>query len=78
MRDNGHIAVIFEDNGPGIAPEVRARLFEPFSSGGKSGLGLGLALSRQTVRDHRGELWAEDTGTTAGARFHLKLPDDSH
>ncbi len=78
---DGQVTVIVEDNGPGIAPEVRARLFEPFSSGGKNGLGLGLALSRQTVRDHHGDLWVEDkveaAGTPAGARFLLMLPVDS-
>jgi signal transduction histidine kinase len=77
-QSDGHVTVMVEDNGPGIAPEVRARLFEPFSSGGKNGLGLGLALSRQTVRDHQGELWAEDAGGAAGARFHLRLPLASH
>jgi signal transduction histidine kinase len=52
---------------------VRQRLFQPFVTSGKNGLGLGLALSRQTVLDHGGDLWIEDDGA-AGARFRLKLP----
>jgi two-component system NtrC family sensor kinase len=69
------VAVIVEvnDTGPGISPEVRKRLFEPFVTSRKSGLGLGLALSRQTVLEHGGDLWAVD-GTGMGAHFRLRLP----
>ncbi|HTM52307.1 MAG TPA: ATP-binding protein [Bryobacteraceae bacterium] len=61
------------DTGPGILPSIRARLFEPFvSAGKKNGLGLGLALSRQTVLDHGGEISVEDG--SPGARFAVRLP----
>ena len=50
-----------DDTGPGIPASVREHLFQPFVSEGKNGLGLGLALSRQTVLDHGGDLWAEET-----------------
>jgi signal transduction histidine kinase len=69
-RDGLHIEV--RDTGPGIPESVRARLFQPFVTSGKNGLGLGLALSRQTLLDHGGDLWAESNG--AGAHFHLRLP----
>jgi signal transduction histidine kinase len=63
-----------EDNGPGIAPEVRAQLFQPFVSVGKrNGLGLGLALSRQTVIEHGGDMWLE-SAPNGGARFSFRLP----
>jgi signal transduction histidine kinase len=63
-----------EDNGPGISPEVRAQLFQPFVSVGKrNGLGLGLALSRQTVIEHGGDMWLEST-PGGGARFSFRLP----
>ena len=66
------VFVQVEDTGPGILPEVRGKLFEPFvSAGKKNGLGLGLALSRQTVLDHGGEIWVEDA---AGAKFVIRLP----
>ncbi len=68
------VVVEVHDTGPGIAPEIRTRLFQPFASAGKkNGVGLGLALSHQTVLDHGGELWA-DTQATVGARFLIKLP----
>ena len=71
---NGHnVLVSVDDTGPGVPAEVRQRLFQPFVTSGKNGLGLGLALSRQTVLDHGGDLWIEDDGA-AGARFRLKLP----
>jgi signal transduction histidine kinase len=53
---------------------MRARLFEPFTtSGKKTGLGLGLALSRQTVLDHGGDLWADEEMQN-GARFWVRIP----
>jgi signal transduction histidine kinase len=73
MQD-GAAVVHVEDTGPGIAPEIRARLFQPFVSAGKrNGLGLGLALSRQTVLDHGGDMWVE-SAPGRGARFSFRLP----
>jgi signal transduction histidine kinase len=66
--------VEIEDSGPGISPEIRHKLFQPFVSfGKKGGLGLGLALSRQAVLDNGGDLWAESP-ERRGARFFIKLP----
>jgi len=60
------------DTGPGIPRGIRDRLFEPFVTAGKDhGLGLGLTLSRQTVRDHGGDIWTEPA---EGARFVICLP----
>jgi signal transduction histidine kinase len=71
---DGAVVVHIEDNGPGIAPEIRSQLFQPFVSAGKrNGLGLGLALSRQTVIDHGGDMWVESR-PVRGARFSFRLP----
>ena len=72
--EDGFVVVEVRDSGPGIAPEIRDSLFEPFVSAGKrNGLGLGLALARQTVLDHGGDMWVEsDAGS--GACFRLRLP----
>ncbi|MGH9583296.1 MAG: HAMP domain-containing sensor histidine kinase, partial [Bryobacteraceae bacterium] len=73
-RDQTEIFVQIEDTGPGLSKEAWATLFEPFASFGKrNGLGLGLALSRQTILDHGGNLWAE-RATVSGALFYVRLP----
>ena len=72
--EDGSVVVHVEDNGPGIAPEIRSQLFQPFVSAGKrNGLGLGLALSRQTVLEHGGDMWVESE-RGRGARFSFRLP----
>ena len=66
-----HVAVT--DSGPGVSPQVAARLFRPFvTSKGTRGTGLGLYISRQIVRDAGGELALE--ASAAGARFVMTLP----
>ena len=72
--EEGVATVHVEDNGPGIAPEIRSQLFQPFVSVGKrNGLGLGLALSRQTMLEHGGDMWVESE-PGRGARFSFRLP----
>ncbi|XYJ08873.1 ATP-binding protein [Telluria sp. B2] len=56
--ERGKVWIRIADNGPGIAPSIRARLFEPFVSLKSSGLGLGLAISRAIVEAHGGSLAA--------------------
>jgi signal transduction histidine kinase len=72
--NGGSVLIEVRDTGTGISPEIRDRLFQPFvSAGKKNGLGLGLALSRQTVLDHAGELWAAPENGP-GACFFLRFP----
>lgn len=67
------VEITVSDTGPGIPPEIRDRLFEPFVSAGKrNGLGLGLALARQTVQDQGGRIWLD--AATHGTSFHIWLP----
>jgi signal transduction histidine kinase len=72
-RKAGNCVLIeIEDTGPGIPRGIRDRLFQPFVTAGKQhGLGLGLALSRQTVLNHGGDIWTEPA---SGARFVIRLP----
>src|SRR5258708_22367041 len=73
-RDNRAMHISVADQGPGIAKEIKDQLFQPFTSFGKrNGLGLGLALSRQTEVEHGGEIWAT-AAKPKGAIFHIKLP----
>ena len=70
-----------EDNGPGIAPEDRARIFEPFRTArhprqpieGRKSSGLGLAIVRKIVDAHGGRIHVEDA-PSGGARFRVWLP----
>jgi len=71
---NGDVELEVADNSPGIPPELRSQLFQPFATyGKKNGSGLGLALSRQAVLDHGGDVWAVDK-QPPGAVFRIRLP----
>lgn len=73
VSERRSVLIQVRDTGPGIAPEIRDRLFQPFVTAGKAkGIGLGLASSRQTVIDHGGDMWA--ASTSAGACFSFRLP----
>jgi two-component system sensor histidine kinase HydH len=61
------------DTGPGIAPEMLPRLFEPFASNKEAGLGLGLVTSRRIIEDHGGRLLATNR-PGGGACFTVHLP----
>ncbi len=74
-RDKGTITVDIADNGPGIAPALRERLFRPFSgSARRGGSGLGLAISRELVQAHGGDIVLVSTGDK-GTRFRIVLPE---
>jgi len=60
------------DTGPGLSQENRERIFEPFFSTKRDGLGMGLSISRSIVEAHGGRLWAENR-LDGGAVFHIAL-----
>jgi signal transduction histidine kinase len=63
-----------EDTGPGIAPEIAPKLFEPFATFGKqSGTGLGLSICKRIIEDHQGRIWPESR-PGRGAVFIISLP----
>ena len=71
------LVLVIADEGPGVAPEIRDRVFEPFVTlGKKRGTGLGLAVARRFVEDHGGslELLAPPAPPAHGASFRLTLP----
>ena len=67
------VYVSFADRGPGFAPELVEKLFEPFYTTKPQGLGLGLSISRSIVRAHGGRLWGA-SHASHGASFHIALP----
>jgi len=62
-----------EDQGMGIAPEVRARMFEPFFTTRPTGTGLGLALVQHAVLQHQGQLEVHSS-PGGGTTFRIELP----
>lgn len=66
------VAVTVRDDGPGIAPALRARLFEPFVTGKPGGTGLGLPIVHRAVEAHRGVVLVDDLGP--GTQFTILLP----
>jgi len=71
--EDGDAVVTVEDNGPGVPPAERERIFEPYRSGKKGGLGLGLALVKGIVLAHGGTI-AVESGRWGGACFVMRLP----
>ncbi len=69
----GWIQVIVTDNGVGVAPEVLARVFDPFYTTKEQGTGLGLWLSDRVIHDHGGTIQAESK-PGQGTSFVIRLP----
>jgi signal transduction histidine kinase len=72
-RQNGSVALVVTDSGPGIAPERRARVFEPFYSGKPNGTGLGLTIAERIVAAHGGRIEI-DSEPGRGTRVTLLFP----
>ena len=72
-REQDKLVLSVSDNGPGIAPEMRGRLFEPYATTKAEGTGLGLAIVERIVVEHGGEISAGDA-PGGGAVFAVKLP----
>lgn len=70
--DGGAVRIRVRDHGPGVPPELRDKLFEPFVTGRVGGTGLGLAVSRQIVQRHGGSLTL--LSDPEGATFEIRLP----
>jgi nitrogen fixation/metabolism regulation signal transduction histidine kinase len=72
-RDGAMARLTVEDTGRGVAPEDRERLFKPYFSTRKNGIGLGLAIVSRVVADHGGYIDVEPN-TPRGTRFIIELP----
>ena len=71
-RDGAGLVVTIADHGPGIADELRQRVFEPYFTTKADGTGLGLALVRQTIEAHSGTISVAET-PGGGATFSIVL-----
>ena len=73
LDDRPAIRVSVRDNGPGLAPEQRPRIFDPFYTTRTKGTGLGLPIARRIVEAHGGRIAAGEGGGP-GAEFVITLP----
>ncbi|HEV2562459.1 MAG TPA: HAMP domain-containing sensor histidine kinase [Rhizomicrobium sp.] len=78
-RERRHVLIDIADNGPGVPPALRERLFKPFATSARpGGSGLGLAISRDLARAHGGDITLLSTGAS-GTVFRIDIPDrDDH
>ena len=68
------VQIVIEDDGPGIAEEIRRTLFEPFiSTKGSKGTGLGLSVTRKIIEEHGGTI-AVASAPGEGTAFTIRLP----
>jgi len=73
-RADRHVWLEVADDGPGIRPEIRPRLFEPFVTHKPEGIGLGLHVARRLL-EARGGTIAVQEGARGGATFRVELPE---
>jgi two-component system nitrogen regulation sensor histidine kinase NtrY len=72
-EEKGLVKIEVADNGCGIPPEHKMRLFEPYFSTKKHGTGLGLAIVNTIISDHNGNIRVEEN-VPQGTRFIIELP----
>ena len=72
VEDNG-ILLTVSDSGPGIAPEIKDKIFDPYFTTKSDGTGIGLSISHRIVTDHGGSLTVSDSDL-GGAEFRIEIP----
>ena len=72
-HEHGMVNIAVEDNGPGIAPAARERVFQPFFTSKRGGTGLGLALVQKIIVFHNGRI-AAGSSPLGGASLRVTLP----
>ena len=76
-NSNGDVMVSIKDNGAGMKPETKKRLFEPFHTTKPRGTGLGLAVTHKILQSHEAvvEVKSEEN---IGTEFIIKFPSKGH
>jgi PAS domain S-box-containing protein len=76
-REGSAVVARVSDEGPGITPEARQKMFTPFYTSKADGTGLGLAIAQRIVEAHKGAITARNNEPGAGATFEVWLPGNS-
>jgi two-component system sensor kinase FixL len=71
--EDNSATISVSDTGPGLSEDVAARLFQPFVTTKKTGMGVGLSICQSIVEAHQGRIWAT-SNQGAGVTFHVSLP----
>jgi two-component system sensor histidine kinase HydH len=77
VTGQGGLTIEVIDSGPGVSPEDRDKIFEPFFTGKTRGTGLGLAIAKRVVELHGGTIRVDDA-PGGGARFRIEVPHGAH
>jgi signal transduction histidine kinase len=72
-RESNSFRLTFADEGTGIQAEDMEKIFQPYFTTKKAGIGLGLAITERIVKEHGGEIWVE-SGKDKGTTFTVVLP----
>src|SRR5690606_7818415 len=81
-REGQMARIEVSDRGVGVAPELRERIFQPYFTSKPDGTGIGLALAKHVIQQHRGQISVRDrdsalpgpASTNRGAVFRILLP----
>ena len=71
--EDKNVVLTFSDSGPGIAPEIKDKIFDPYFTTKPDGTGIGLSLSHRIITDHGGLLTVADS-ELGGAEFRIEIP----
>lgn len=72
-KEDKYALIAFKDHGKGISEEIQERLFEPHFTTKSSGMGLGLAITKEIIINSKGKIWFESE-KEKGTTFYIKLP----
>ena len=72
-QEQNQVSILIQDNGPGLTPEERTHMFEPYYSRKRGGTGLGLTIVKSIVNDHRGNILVRSR-QPCGTCFEIILP----
>ena len=73
VNGDGIVEISVRDHGIGLTSDELAKIFDPFYTTKRDGLGMGLAISRSIVEAHGGRLWAKNN-TDRGSTFYFTIP----